>query len=174
MLCFFTSPYLPTFLIYASTDFSFLPTPSALDRYPVLMTNRIMTAISIISWMAAHLGPGVGAVNYAQLVPYCKSNKILHIYCDMVSLVLLSCGDISTIVLKSTSMAMLVLLGPLSLIILSYACVIVTVMKMATLQVRESVCVCVGGRERERDRDRGKERGKGRERQSGAERGRVQ
>ncbi|XP_046906396.1 olfactory receptor 6N1-like [Hypomesus transpacificus] len=113
-------------------------------RYPVLMTNRIMTCISIISWMAANIGPGTATFNYSQLVPYCKSNKILHIYCDMVSLVLLSCGDISSIVLRSTSVAMLILLGPLSLIILSYACVIVTVMKMATLQGKlKTLSTCV-------------------------------
>ena len=148
MLCFLTSPYLPTLLIYPLLPLTF---PSSYNlhphRYPVLMTNRIMTCISIISWMAANIGPGTATFNYSQLVPYCKSNKILHIYCDMVSLVLLSCGDISSIVLRSTSVAMLILLGPLSLIILSYACVIVTVMKMATLQVRVSVClsecVCV-------------------------------
>ncbi|XP_062309446.1 olfactory receptor 6N1-like [Osmerus eperlanus] len=105
-------------------------------RYPVLMTNRIMTGISIVSWLAANITPGVAASDYSRLIPYCKPNKILHIYCDTVSLNLVACGDISPIVLKTVSVAMLVLLGPLSLIILSYACVIVTVMKMATLQGR--------------------------------------
>ncbi|XP_067085287.1 LOW QUALITY PROTEIN: olfactory receptor 6N1-like [Osmerus mordax] len=103
-------------------------------RYPVLMTNRIMTGISILSWMAANITPGVSTSEYSRLVPYCKSNKILHVYCDLVGLPQIGCGDFSALVRWTTSVAMFVLLGPLSLIILSYACVIVTVMKMATLQ----------------------------------------
>ncbi|XP_067085337.1 olfactory receptor 1500-like [Osmerus mordax] len=103
-------------------------------RYPVLMSNRIMTGISILSWMAANTTPGVSTSDYSRLVPYCKSNKILHVYCDLVALPQIGCGDFSALVQRTTSVAMFVLLGPLSLIILSYACVIVTVMKMATLQ----------------------------------------
>ena len=91
----------------------------------------------------ATISPGIGTVLFTK-ISFCRHSRVLHIYCDTVSLLPLACGDVSHESRTSFSVALFVLLTPLSLIIFSYVCVIATVMKMASRQVcaRVAVCLC--------------------------------
>ncbi|KAJ8342649.1 hypothetical protein SKAU_G00325770 [Synaphobranchus kaupii] len=50
-------------------------------RYPVLMTNRIMGALTALSWVTAVITPG-NTLAYTSLMPFCGPNRIIHCYCD--------------------------------------------------------------------------------------------
>uniref|UniRef100_A0A4W5JKA1 Olfactory receptor n=1 Tax=Hucho hucho TaxID=62062 RepID=A0A4W5JKA1_9TELE len=96
-------------------------------RYPMLMTNQIMSGLTVFSWMSATISPKVA---------FCGPNRILHAYCDALSLTKLSCSDMAAIQSSSIGLAYFVLLVPFSFIVFSYTNIIVTVMRMANAQGR--------------------------------------
>ncbi|XP_038860874.1 olfactory receptor 10A4-like [Salvelinus namaycush] len=105
-------------------------------RYPMLMTNRTMSGLTVFSWISAQVAPGIVTVDFSRKVAFCGPNRILHAYCDAIALTRLSCSNMVAINDSSYGLAMFVLLVPLSLIIFSYVSIIVTVMRMANAQGR--------------------------------------
>ncbi|XP_010866121.2 olfactory receptor 10A4-like, partial [Esox lucius] len=105
-------------------------------RYSMLMTNRTMTGLTVFSWMSATVAPAIGTMDFTTKVVFCGPNRILHAYCDTVSLNLLACSNIVPINEKSYSLAMFVLLAPFTFIIFSYIHIIVSVMRIANAQGR--------------------------------------
>ncbi|XP_041751110.1 olfactory receptor 1-like [Coregonus clupeaformis] len=116
-------------------------------RYPVLMTNRTMSGLTVFSWMSAQVAPVILTIDFSRKVAFCGPNRILHAYCDAASLTKLSCSNMVAIHESSYGMAMFVLLLPFSFIIFSYVSIIITVMRMANAQGRLktfSTCVTQG------------------------------
>ncbi|XDV32106.1 hypothetical protein PO909_002995 [Leuciscus waleckii] len=64
------------------------------------------------------------------------ANVIPHCYCDHVALSKLACGDITTMKVTSTAIAMFVLWGPLSFILFSYISIIITVLRISNSEGR--------------------------------------
>ncbi|CAB1316927.1 unnamed protein product [Coregonus sp. 'balchen'] len=98
-------------------------------RYPVMMTNRTMSGLTVFSWIR-----GQHRLHQSSKVAFCGPNRILHAYCDAASLTSLSCSNMVAIHESSYGMAMFVLLLPFSFIIFSYVSIIITVMRMANAQ----------------------------------------
>ncbi|CDQ89312.1 unnamed protein product, partial [Oncorhynchus mykiss] len=105
-------------------------------RYPMLMTNQIMSGLTVFSWMSATISPAIGTIDFTRKVAFCGPNRILHAYCDALSLTKLSCSDMAAIQGSSIGLAYFVLLVPFSFIVFSYINIIVTVMRMANAQGR--------------------------------------
>ncbi|XP_052376455.1 olfactory receptor 10A4-like [Oncorhynchus keta] len=105
-------------------------------RYPMLMTNQIMSGLTVFSWMSATVSPAIGTIDFTRKVAFCGPNRILHAYCDALSLTKLSCSDMAAIQGSSVGLAYFVLLVPFSFIVFSYINIIVTVMRMANAQGR--------------------------------------
>ncbi|XP_010866122.1 olfactory receptor 6N1-like [Esox lucius] len=105
-------------------------------RYSMLMTNRTMTGLTVFSWMSATVSPAIGTMDFTTKVGFCGPNRILHAYCDTVSLNILACSNIEQITEKSYGLAMFVLLAPFTFIIFSYIHIIVSVMRIANAQGR--------------------------------------
>ncbi|XP_035290647.1 olfactory receptor 1-like [Anguilla anguilla] len=105
-------------------------------RYPTLMTNRTMGALTGFSWVSAAVSPAI-SVGISTPMPFCGPNRIIHCYCDTMSTTSLVCADARQILSVSTGLAMFVLLVPLILILSSYISIIVAVLKVADAQGRQ-------------------------------------
>ncbi|XP_064205531.1 olfactory receptor 1E16-like [Anguilla rostrata] len=104
-------------------------------RYPTLMTNRTMGALTGFSWVSAAVSPGI-SVGMTARMPFCGPNRIIHCYCDSVSTTSLVCADTWQVSSLSVALGMFVLLVPLILILSSYISIIVAVLKIADAQGR--------------------------------------
>ncbi|XP_052385050.1 olfactory receptor 1500-like isoform X2 [Oncorhynchus keta] len=114
-------------------------------RYPMLMTNRTMSGLTVFSWISAQVAPGIVTIDFSRKVSFCGPNRILHVYCDAIALTRLSCSNMVAINNSSYGLAMFVLLVPLSLIIFSYISIIVTVMRMANAQTENLLYLWYSG-----------------------------
>lgn len=104
----------------------------------MVMTNQTMTGVTIVCWVVAHIFPGISTINFT-MMPFCGPNQIIHAFCDTMSLTPLVCGDPSRQFSAAYAGAMFILYVPLAFIIFSYVCIIVSVLRMTSGQVR-SIC----------------------------------
>uniref|UniRef100_A0A673BCX3 Olfactory receptor n=1 Tax=Sphaeramia orbicularis TaxID=375764 RepID=A0A673BCX3_9TELE len=96
-------------------------------RYPTVMTNQTMTGLTVLTWVVAHIFPSVSSYHIPTML-FCGLNKIMNVFCDTRSVVALVCGDISRKHMQSFATALFILYAPLSLIVISYIALIVTVL----------------------------------------------
>ncbi|XP_026852744.2 olfactory receptor 1500-like [Electrophorus electricus] len=130
------------FIHYLGTVTSFLLLLMATDRliavcnplrYPALITNYSAGLACGVMW--AFPIPMMTMITLQTIgVPYCASNVIAQCFCDQNSISRLACTDFRNIRLISTVVAMIVLLGPLTFIIFSYTAIIITVLKISSVQ----------------------------------------
>uniref|UniRef100_A0A3B4BSM2 Olfactory receptor n=1 Tax=Pygocentrus nattereri TaxID=42514 RepID=A0A3B4BSM2_PYGNA len=135
------------FVHYLGTVTSFLLLLMAIDRfiavcnplrYSTLVTNHSTAIVCVVCWVIPVSWLSFILVQTAA-VPYCDSNVITQCFCDQTSISKLACGDLRSLILFCFSMAMFVLLGPLSFIIFSYIAIIITVLKMSNVQARYKI-----------------------------------
>lgn len=132
------------FVHFLGATNSFLMALMALDRfiaicnplrYHTLITNATIAIMCACVWIANMLQL-VGVILLVLGVNFCGSNVIPHCYCDHVALSKLACGDITTMKVTSTAIAMFVLWGPLSFILFSYISIIITVLRISNSEGR--------------------------------------
>uniref|UniRef100_A0A667XHU3 Olfactory receptor 10A4-like n=1 Tax=Myripristis murdjan TaxID=586833 RepID=A0A667XHU3_9TELE len=114
----------------------------ALDRYLAVCFPLRWQFIEI----HIHLLNILPTVNFS-IMPFCGSSQIIHAFCDTMSVIPLVCGDPSRQIRDAFTSAMTVLFVPLSFIIFSYICIIITVLRMASRQGRAktfSTCATQG------------------------------
>ncbi|XP_057556029.1 olfactory receptor 2M3-like [Hippopotamus amphibius kiboko] len=106
----------------------FLLPVMAYDRYVAICYPGLMAASS---WI---LGASDGIVDVAATLSfsYCGSREIAQFFCDVPALLHLSCTDTSTFETLIFICCVVMLLLPLSLIIISYTRVIITVIRMSS------------------------------------------
>ncbi|XP_026229216.1 olfactory receptor 2A12-like [Anabas testudineus] len=104
-------------------------------RYPVLMTNQTMTRITLSCWVVAHIFAGTATISFTTM-PFCGPNQIIQVFCDGMSLAPLVCGDTSKQFSIAYAAAMIILYVPLAFIIISYICIIISILRMANGQGR--------------------------------------
>ncbi|XP_077187441.1 olfactory receptor 2T27-like [Paroedura picta] len=97
-------------------------------QYPILMRRNIYLSLAVAIWCGASLNALVPAV-YVLLQPYCSSNVIRHIFCELPSMLRLSCSDSSVIQRVSFFISTEVLFPTLVTILVSYSCILVTVLR---------------------------------------------
>uniref|UniRef100_A0A3B3T5I6 Olfactory receptor n=1 Tax=Paramormyrops kingsleyae TaxID=1676925 RepID=A0A3B3T5I6_9TELE len=111
-------------------------------RYPALMTKRAMGFLNGFAWVMALICPGITTIQSSQMY-FCGSNQILHCFCDTVTINRLACGDISMQSTVALALASFVLMVPFSLIMLSYAHIIIAVLRIASMQGRlKAISTC--------------------------------
>ncbi|TRY54130.1 hypothetical protein DNTS_031172, partial [Danionella cerebrum] len=132
----FTQMYFVHFL--GATN-SFLMALMALDRfiaicnplrYHSFIKNSTILIICACVWIANMLQL-VGVTLLTLSMRFCGSNVIPHCYCDHVALSKLACGNVTTMKVTSTAIAMFVLWGPLSFILFSYVAIIFSLSKIS-------------------------------------------
>ncbi|XP_025863907.2 olfactory receptor 2D2 [Vulpes vulpes] len=125
------------FLIFGGTQCAFLAVMSY-DRYvaicnplhyPSIMTWRVCVQLAVGSWTSGILVSVVDTTFILRL-PYQGSNSIAHFFCEAPALLILASTDTHTSEMAIFLMGVMILLIPVSLILVSYGHIIVTVVRM--------------------------------------------
>ncbi|XP_013926971.1 PREDICTED: olfactory receptor 5V1-like [Thamnophis sirtalis] len=107
-------------------------------NYEVVMNSRVCNRIAVASWACGFLNSILHTVMTAQL-PFCVSHSLEHIFCDVPQLLKLSCVD--TFPNQMTLLAVTMILGiiPFLFILISYAHIVMAVLKIRSTQGRHKV-----------------------------------
>uniref|UniRef100_A0A8C4SW65 G-protein coupled receptors family 1 profile domain-containing protein n=1 Tax=Erpetoichthys calabaricus TaxID=27687 RepID=A0A8C4SW65_ERPCA len=104
-------------------------------RYPTIMTNRVILKCIILCWFGGLIAPVIPLI-LALRLPFCGPNKVMHLYCELASVVRLACADISVNNYVTLAIAMSVMIIPLTYILYSYVRIIMSVLKIASSEGR--------------------------------------
>ncbi|XP_006877997.1 PREDICTED: olfactory receptor 14C36-like [Chrysochloris asiatica] len=137
-------------LLFASVELVFL-TIMARDRYvaichplhyPVIMNPQVCVQMSLVSLLSGLMYSGLHT-GLTFSLSFCQSNIIQQFFCDMPSLLKVSCSDtfINEIVIFVSSVMFSG--GCFSLIIMSYVRILSTVLKFPIREQRKAFSTCV-------------------------------
>ncbi|NWV51752.1 OR6B1 protein, partial [Daphoenositta chrysoptera] len=102
-------------------------------HYPLILTPRACLQLATGSWLLGFL-LSVLKVSFISQLSFCGPGVINHFYCDISPLLNLSCADRRLAELVDFVSALLILLIPLSVIIISYICIISTILLIPMAQ----------------------------------------
>ncbi|XP_007957397.2 olfactory receptor 6C76-like, partial [Orycteropus afer afer] len=105
-------------------------------HYAIIMSNSFCTQLVLTSWLSGLLVISPGLIMGLEL-EFCDSNVIDHFVCDYSPVLKLSCTDTRVIELLSFFLAIVTLLITLALVVLSYAYIIRTILKIPSAQQRK-------------------------------------
>nr|XP_020766951.1 olfactory receptor 2A5 [Odocoileus virginianus texanus] len=97
-------------------------------RYSVIMSWRVCTVQAVTSWACGSLLALVH-VGLILRLPFCGPHEINHFFCEILSVLKLACADtrLNQVVIFAASV--LVLVGPLGLVLLSYARILAAILR---------------------------------------------
>ncbi|XP_056408686.1 olfactory receptor 5V1-like [Hyla sarda] len=107
-------------------------------HYTAVIDGRLCIGLVTGCWILSFVNSFILTFLTFQL-PYCKSNLISHFFCEMPPLFRLSCRDIWLNELAEYISGAIVALGSFMLILLSYLCITITVLKIRTNKERQKV-----------------------------------
>ncbi|XP_077024377.1 olfactory receptor 6C76-like [Tamandua tetradactyla] len=132
------------FILLGSTEF-FLLTAMSYDRYvaickplhyPTIMNSKVCIQLVISSWLAGFFIIFPPVIMGLQL-DFCDSNIIDHFTCDSSPMLLISCTDTAFLELMGFFLAVCTLLSTLTLVILSYAFILRTILRIPSTEQRK-------------------------------------
>uniref|UniRef100_A0A8C4XGH3 Olfactory receptor 6N1-like n=1 Tax=Erpetoichthys calabaricus TaxID=27687 RepID=A0A8C4XGH3_ERPCA len=103
--------------------------------YPTIMTNRVILKQIALCWLGGFIILIIPLV-LALRLPFCGPNKVMHIYCDIGSVIRLACADISVNSIVTLTIGMSVMFISLAYILYSYIRIITSVLKIASSEGR--------------------------------------
>ncbi|XP_072477136.1 olfactory receptor 5AC1-like [Notamacropus eugenii] len=125
------------FLAFSGTTESLILAAMAYDRYvaickpllyPVVMTNRLCSQLSVFSYVVGFLH-SILHVGLLFRLHFCHSNQIHHFFCDIMPLYKISCNDpfinVLMVFIFSGSIQVFIILC----ILISYACILFAILK---------------------------------------------
>ncbi|KAM7146151.1 olfactory receptor 10A2-like [Macrochelys suwanniensis] len=98
-------------------------------HYPMIMNRKVSTGLAAGSWLNGLL-MSFGITSMLFTLPFCRSHEINHFFCDIPPLLKLACGDTSRNEMAVFMLALLVVTFPFVLILMSYICIISTILRM--------------------------------------------
>ncbi|XP_076967065.1 olfactory receptor 6C75 [Tamandua tetradactyla] len=111
-------------------------------HYTTFMSNRVCALLVFSSWLAGFLIIFPPIILLLQL-DFCASNIIDHFICDSSPILQLSCTDTSFLELMAFLLAVVTLMVTLTLVILSYAYIIQTILRIpSTSQRKKAFSTC--------------------------------
>ncbi|NXY56141.1 O10A5 protein, partial [Callaeas wilsoni] len=104
-------------------------------RYAVIMNARLCLSLVLLSCCSGNV---VSVVQTAWVfrLSLCGPRRINYFFCDIPPLIMLSCTDTSRYEKQIISATVLVIFMPFCLILLSYACIIFSIVKMSSAESR--------------------------------------
>ncbi|XP_004692535.1 PREDICTED: olfactory receptor 6C76-like [Condylura cristata] len=132
------------FILLGSTEF-FLLTAMSYDRYiaickplhyTTIMNSRVCNQLVTGSWLIGLLIIFPPIIMGLQL-DFCDSNIIDHFTCDTSPMLLISCTDTAFLELMGFFLAVLILMVTLILVILSYAFILKTILRIPSAEQRK-------------------------------------
>ncbi|KAM6158940.1 olfactory receptor 2AG2-like [Rhynchocyon petersi] len=109
-------------------------------NYMILMRPRVCWLMVTISWILASLS-ALGHTLYTMHFPFCMSQQIRHLLCEIPPLLKLACADTSRYELVVYVTGVIFLLLPLSVIVTSYLLILFTVVHMSSNEGRQKALV---------------------------------
>ncbi|ELW47520.1 olfactory receptor 2A2 [Tupaia chinensis] len=119
-------------------------------QYIIIMNWRRCTVLAVISWVC---GFSLVIINIFLLVrlPFCGPQEVNHFFCEMLAVLKLACADtwVNTFIVFVGGV--LILIGPFSLMLISYTCILWDTLKIKSKEGRKkafSTCsshLCVVG-----------------------------
>ncbi|KAM8980870.1 olfactory receptor 2B2-like [Sarcophilus harrisii] len=119
-------------------------------RYTVIMNWRMCISLALTSWALGFLLAMVHMILLLKL-PFCGPREINHFFCQIMSLFKLACADTRLNQLVMFSACVFVLVGPFSLILISYIHILYAILRIQSGEGRKkafSTCsshLCVVG-----------------------------
>ncbi|XP_074705542.1 olfactory receptor 10A7-like [Strix aluco] len=104
-------------------------------RYSVIMNSRVCHSLVLLSFCS---GIVVSVVQTAWVftLTFCEPKKINYFFCDIPPLIMLSCTDTSFYEKQIITATVLVIFAPFCLILVSYACIISSILKISSTEGR--------------------------------------
>ncbi|XP_028750207.1 olfactory receptor 2AG2-like [Peromyscus leucopus] len=109
-------------------------------NYMILMSPKVCWLMVAISWILASLS-ALGHTVYTMHFPFCMSQEIRHLLCEIPPLLKLACVDTSQYELMVYVTGVIFLLLPLSAIFTSYSLILSTVLHMPSNEGRKKALV---------------------------------
>ncbi|XP_069064155.1 olfactory receptor 6F1-like [Pleurodeles waltl] len=100
-------------------------------HYSTIMNHTRCAQLALGCWVGGFLFPVVILIQISKL-HFCGPNIINHYYCDVAPLVALSCSGSYTVEMTFFILASIVILGSLPVVIISYACIMLTIIQMSS------------------------------------------
>ncbi|XP_049627838.1 olfactory receptor 14C36-like [Suncus etruscus] len=111
-------------------------------NYPVIMNYQFCVKMTMTSLISGLLYSGVHTGNTFRL-PFCQSNVIHQFFCDVPSLLRLSCSDTFSNEILILVSAIVVCGGCFIFVAISYICIFSTMLKFPTGERRKALSTCV-------------------------------
>ncbi|XP_012408535.1 olfactory receptor 10AG1-like [Sarcophilus harrisii] len=104
-------------------------------NYPLIMNHKFCVQLVVVSWISGI--PVQTTLTYlVSSLPFCGSNKLNHVLCDIPPLLKLACGDTSTTELSVYIVAVLFGMISFLLILWSYIKIITVILKLPSATSR--------------------------------------
>ncbi|XP_044517398.1 olfactory receptor 2D2-like [Gracilinanus agilis] len=104
-------------------------------HYSLIMTGKVCGQLALVCWVSGIFASSVDTI-FTLCLPYQGDNRIAHFFCEAPVLLTLASGDTHTAEMAIFLIGVLILLAPVSLILVSYGFIIVTVIRMKTTSRR--------------------------------------
>ncbi|XP_009241651.3 olfactory receptor 2A2-like [Pongo abelii] len=119
-------------------------------HYTVIMNWRVCTVLAITSWACAF---SLALINLILLLrlPFCGPQEVNHFFCEILSVLKLACADTWINEIFVFAGGVFILVGPLSLMLISYMRILLAILKIQSKEGRKkafSTCsshLCVVG-----------------------------
>ncbi|XP_032076942.1 olfactory receptor 5V1-like [Thamnophis elegans] len=98
-------------------------------HYAHLMRGKVCVQMSVAVWLWGFLDSAIYAA-LASRLDFCGKHQIFHIWCDIPPLLKIACSDIQVNKLANHIISFLVGLGPFLFIILSYFCILASILRI--------------------------------------------
>ncbi|XP_060111661.1 olfactory receptor 5A2-like [Heteronotia binoei] len=104
-------------------------------HYTLLMSQPMLRWLVAMSWVIGGVNATVNAA-FVFSLNFCDPNKIVHFFCDIPPVLHLSCSDTSFVELITFMISGTIIIVTVSLIFLSYVLIVLSVLKISTVQGR--------------------------------------
>ncbi|KFV41474.1 Olfactory receptor 10A7, partial [Tyto alba] len=104
-------------------------------RYSTIMNSRVCHSLVLLSCCSGNVVSVVQTVWVFKL-PFCGPKKINYFFCDIPPLIMLSCADTSLYEKQIITAMVLVIFTPFCLILVSYVCIISSILKISSTDGR--------------------------------------
>ncbi|XP_004694470.1 PREDICTED: olfactory receptor 2A2-like [Condylura cristata] len=104
-------------------------------HYTVIMSWRLCTVLAITSWVCG-FSLALGHLLLFLRLPYCESQVVNFIFCELVAVLKEACGDTWINKLYILFSGSFILVGPLSLVLVSYTRILLTILRIRTNEGR--------------------------------------
>ncbi|XP_073443138.1 olfactory receptor 6N1-like [Dendrobates tinctorius] len=104
-------------------------------RYSTIMTSRCCKLLVVICWLCGFMSP-ITKLILVNFLPFCGSNKIHHLFCDLSPLLHLACADTFLNVITDFIINSCIFILTTAFIALTYTKILITIIMMNSAEGR--------------------------------------